>query len=126
MKADISTLHKPDILTLQRHRCYICCVEGRRSVRCVKQKARSEIPGKPPSGALMCKKITFLLLAFAVSAASLVAQTRTVRTTLDIYVVDVEGGNSVLFVAPSGESVLIDTGTWPQAPFVMPNASWPL
>src|ERR1700731_1727846 len=58
----------------------------------------------------MRKKIAFLLLAFAVSAASLVAQTRTVRTTLDIYVVDVEGGNSVLFVAPSGESVLIATG----------------
>jgi beta-lactamase superfamily II metal-dependent hydrolase len=32
------------------------------------------------------------------------------RTTLDIYVVDVEGGNATLFVAPSGESVLIDTG----------------
>jgi competence protein ComEC len=35
-----------------------------------------------------------------------VAQT---RTTLDIYVIDVEGGNATLFVAPSGESVLIDT-----------------
>lgn len=32
------------------------------------------------------------------------------RTTLDIYVVDVEGGNATLFVTPSGESVLIDTG----------------
>jgi competence protein ComEC len=32
------------------------------------------------------------------------------RTTLDIYVVDVEGGNATLYVAPSGESVLIDTG----------------
>ena len=32
------------------------------------------------------------------------------RKTLDIYVVDVEGGNAVLFVAPSGESVLIDSG----------------
>jgi competence protein ComEC len=30
--------------------------------------------------------------------------------TLNIYVVDVEGGNATLFVAPSGESVLIDTG----------------
>ncbi len=30
--------------------------------------------------------------------------------TLDIYVVDVEGGNATLFVAPSGESLLIDTG----------------
>ena len=29
---------------------------------------------------------------------------------LNIYVVDVEGGNATLFVAPSGESVLIDTG----------------
>ena len=32
------------------------------------------------------------------------------RTTLDIYVVDVEGGNATLFVPPSGESVLIDSG----------------
>lgn len=38
------------------------------------------------------------------------AGTRTERTALDIYVVDVEGGNAVLFVAPSGESLLIDTG----------------
>jgi beta-lactamase superfamily II metal-dependent hydrolase len=30
--------------------------------------------------------------------------------TLDIYIVDVEGGNASLFVSPSGESVLIDTG----------------
>jgi len=37
------------------------------------------------------------------------AQTRGART-LDIYVVDVEGGNATLFVAPSGESVLIDAG----------------
>jgi hypothetical protein len=36
-----------------------------------------------------------------------VAQT---RTTLDIYVVDVEGGNAVLFTAPTGESLLIDSG----------------
>src|SRR5579872_7475666 len=32
------------------------------------------------------------------------------RKTLDMYVVDVEGGNATLFVTPSGESVLIDTG----------------
>lgn len=30
--------------------------------------------------------------------------------TLDIYVIDVEGGNATLFVSPSGESLLIDTG----------------
>jgi hypothetical protein len=28
--------------------------------------------------------------------------------TLDIYVIDVEGGNATLFVSPSGESLLID------------------
>ena len=39
-----------------------------------------------------------------------VSQTRAAKTTLDIYVVDVEGGNAVLFVTPSGESVLIDSG----------------
>jgi competence protein ComEC len=37
------------------------------------------------------------------------AQTRSVKT-LDIYVVDAEGGNATLFVSPSGESLLIDTG----------------
>jgi competence protein ComEC len=30
--------------------------------------------------------------------------------TFNIYVLDVEGGNATLFVSPSGESVLIDTG----------------
>src|SRR5579863_982859 len=30
--------------------------------------------------------------------------------TLDIYVIDVEGGNATLFVGPSHESLLIDTG----------------
>jgi competence protein ComEC len=37
------------------------------------------------------------------------AQTKT-SSTLEIYVIDVEGGNAVLFVAPSHESLLIDTG----------------
>lgn len=48
------------------------------------------------------------LLAIALCVVSLSAQSRT--KTLDIYVVDVEGGNATLFVAPSGESVLIDSG----------------
>jgi beta-lactamase superfamily II metal-dependent hydrolase len=46
-------------------------------------------------------------VATALLPVALAAQT---RTTLDIYVVDVEGGNATLFVAPSGESLLIDTG----------------
>jgi competence protein ComEC len=32
------------------------------------------------------------------------------QDTLDIYLVDVEGGNATLFVSPEGESLLIDTG----------------
>lgn len=48
------------------------------------------------------------LLVLLLSTTLLSAQAR--RTTLDIYVVDVEGGNATLFVAPSGESLLIDTG----------------
>jgi competence protein ComEC len=49
------------------------------------------------------------IVALAVVAASPAAQTRN-RSTLDIYVVDVEGGNATLFVSPSGESLLMDTG----------------
>src|SRR5229473_7424402 len=47
---------------------------------------------------------------FAAMLAGLAPAAAQTRTTLDIYVVDVEGGNATLFVAPSGESVLIDTG----------------
>ena len=56
------------------------------------------------------RKTMSLLLALVLCAALSGAQTRTARTTLDMYVVDVEGGNGVLFVTPSGESMLIDTG----------------
>ena len=50
-----------------------------------------------------------LLSVLAVAMAFPAAQTRTAKT-LDVYVVDVEGGNATLFVAPSGESMLIDSG----------------
>src|SRR5260370_15084086 len=49
------------------------------------------------------------LLALVFPASVAVAQSRTANT-LDIYVIDVEGGNAVLFAPPSGESVLVDTG----------------
>jgi beta-lactamase superfamily II metal-dependent hydrolase len=52
----------------------------------------------------LTKRIT--IVAVALSAALLSAQSK----TLDIYVVDVEGGNATLFVTPSREAVLIDTG----------------
>ena len=47
--------------------------------------------------------------AVLLSAGLLLAQTATTKA-LAVYVVDVEGGNATLFVAPSGESLLIDTG----------------
>ena len=50
--------------------------------------------------------VLLILVAFAAFPA---AQTRNTRN-LDIYVVDVEGGNATLFVSPSGESLLIDAG----------------
>jgi len=48
-------------------------------------------------------------VAAIVASAALVSAQRAART-LDIYVLDVEGGNAALFVSPSGESLLIDTG----------------
>ena len=50
-----------------------------------------------------------VLLALVLFAASPAAQRRTAKT-FDAYVSDVEGGNAVLFVSPSGESLLIDSG----------------
>jgi competence protein ComEC len=47
------------------------------------------------------------LAALVLATAGLGAQT---SNRLTLYVIDVEGGNSQLYVAPSGESVLIDTG----------------
>ena len=47
------------------------------------------------------------LISAAVSLAG--AQT---TETLDVYLIDVEGGEATLFVSPSGESLLVDTG-WP-------------
>jgi beta-lactamase superfamily II metal-dependent hydrolase len=48
-----------------------------------------------------------VLLAMTAVAILLSAQT---RRALDIYWIDVEGGASTLIVAPSGESLLVDTG----------------
>ncbi len=44
----------------------------------------------------------FVLLSMPLRAAD----------TLDVYFIDVEGGQSTLFVSPSGKSMLVDTG-WP-------------
>jgi competence protein ComEC len=48
--------------------------------------------------------IVALCLTLAGSAS------RAARTTLDIYFIDVEGGQSTLFVTPAGQSLLVDAG----------------
>jgi competence protein ComEC len=50
-----------------------------------------------------------LLLGMVVLGSLVVAQIRGGKA-LGIYLIDVEGGNATLFVTPSGESLLIDTG----------------
>jgi competence protein ComEC len=54
-------------------------------------------------------RAAIVLVGVILSAAFSAAQTRPV-SILDIYVIDVEGGNATLFVSPSGESLLIDSG----------------
>ena len=55
----------------------------------------------------------FFLLILSATALLLSAAAQ----TLDIYVIDVEGGNATLFVTPARESLLIDTGNaGPAAP----------
>ena len=52
-------------------------------------------------------KLTLAALVLTLALSTANAQT---AKTFDIYVIDVEGGNAVLFVSPSGESLLMDTG----------------
>jgi competence protein ComEC len=60
----------------------------------------------------MRRTITVL---FVLSLAALpIAQSRSSKG-LELYLIDVEGGGATLFVTPSGESVLIDTGNGGQA-----------
>jgi len=67
---------------------------------------------REPSGRYAAQKITvnkfvpFILLA-ADCLGSAFGQT---RKTFDIYFLDMEGGASTLYVAPSGESLLMDSG----------------
>ena len=53
-----------------------------------------------------------LALLLFLSVGWAVALAQGLNQTLDIYVIDVEGGEATLFVSPSGESMLVDTG-WP-------------
>ena len=47
-------------------------------------------------------------LCLVVGVAGLIGQTR--AGTLDIYFIDTEGGQSTLYVGPTGESLLVDSG----------------
>jgi len=51
------------------------------------------------------------LLTFVLFAGAAVAQPKPGKT-LDIYFIDTEGGLSALYLSPTGESLLIDTGKW--------------
>src|ERR1700680_352348 len=67
MKADISTLHKPDILTLQRHGQQIRCVVRRRSVRCANRGFKFGIPTRTNIVHLSIPKVGLALLCISVS-----------------------------------------------------------
>src|SRR5260370_24008969 len=54
--------------------------------------------------------VLLLIFACAAFAAAFPAAQSHTAKSLDIYVIDVEGGNATLFVSPSGESLLMDTG----------------
>src|SRR5712692_1144076 len=60
----------------------------------------------------MNARATLLLMGLLLFASIAIAQSQP-RKTLDVYVIDVEGGNATLFVSPSGESLLMDTGNVP-------------
>jgi beta-lactamase superfamily II metal-dependent hydrolase len=51
-----------------------------------------------------------VLLLLALVCLSVVSFAQTGKGTLDIYLIDVEGGNATLVVSPAKESLLIDTG----------------
>ena len=57
----------------------------------------------------MMRATSVCLVALAWLAAPALAQNRPSKP-LEIYVLDVEGGNATLFVTPSGDTVLIDAG----------------
>jgi competence protein ComEC len=55
-------------------------------------------------------RIFLTALVSCVLATALVTAQKNSNRTLDIYVIDVEGGNATLFVSPLGEALLIDAG----------------
>src|SRR5260370_41545718 len=58
------------------------------------------------------KALCGVFLGLSLLPMAWAAPPRQARNTLQIYFVDVEGGQATLFVTPGGQSLLIDTG-WP-------------
>ena len=61
-----------------------------------------------------------LTLCFALAAVAYLPHAAAAKHGLQMYFIDVEGGQSTLFVTPAGQSLLIDTG-WPD----YEEAGWP-
>src|ERR1044072_6151315 len=60
---------------------------------------------------MQMKRLAAVLFSLAVLSAPLAAQRGSAPTKpLDIYIVDIEGGEAALWVSPSGQSLLIDSG----------------
>ncbi len=55
------------------------------------------------------RRISWLIFGLACACLAANAQSQTAKT-FDMYVIDTEGGHSVLYVSPTGESLLEDTG----------------
>src|SRR5215210_3328885 len=64
----------------------------------------------PARQEVVMRAVLTIVASLAIGSTA-VAQTPGANT-LDIYVIDVDGGESTLFVSPSGESLLVDAG-WP-------------
>ena len=58
----------------------------------------------------MSKILFWSLAALVVAILSVHAQQPLQQKPLDIYFIDTEGGQATLFVSPSGQSMLVDTG----------------
>ena len=56
----------------------------------------------------MRRAFSVFVVVLALSVAKPFAQTT--PKTLDIYYIDTEGGQATLFVSPTGQTVLVDTG----------------
>jgi competence protein ComEC len=72
----------------------------------------SELTAVPAKGATRPPATSLLATPASPNARSMKSARAANRNDLRIYFIDVEGGQSTLFVTPAGESLLVDTG-WP-------------